>query len=253
SDIYVDVKPVSNGFEAHACNCKPPLQSDQMGCSDDDCLNRHATFQLLILLILFSFIIYNFGNQEIQKHQDFRHLKKFPTQECGLGVKATKPLKAGQFIIEYVGEVMSELEFRRRMSTLYSHMQHHYCLSLEGGVVIDGYKSGNISRLINHSCSPNCQMQKWNVNGVYRIGLFALKDVEPNEELTYDYNFHAYNVNTQQACKCGSSNCRLVVGGRSQKDSSSNRKGSYCFTMHLTSNDRLNWVSLMIELGQFIV
>ena len=38
-----------------------------------------------------------------------------------------------------------------------------------------------------------------NVNGVYRIGLFALKDIRPGEELTYDYNFKAFNMDDQVA------------------------------------------------------
>lgn len=35
------------------------------------------------------------------------------------------------------------------------------------------------------------------VNGVYRIGLFALKDVNSGTELTYDYNFHSFNTEEQ--------------------------------------------------------
>ena len=36
-----------------------------------------------------------------------------------------------------------------------------------------------------------------NVNGLYRIGLFALVDIDANTELTYDYNFHSYNLDSQ--------------------------------------------------------
>lgn len=36
-----------------------------------------------------------------------------------------------------------------------------------------------------------------NVNGVYRMALFALADIPPGCELTYDYNFHAYNLHSQ--------------------------------------------------------
>lgn len=35
------------------------------------------------------------------------------------------------------------------------------------------------------------------VNGVYRIGLFALKDINSGTELTYDYNFHSFNTEEQ--------------------------------------------------------
>ena len=67
----------------------------------------------------------------------------------------------GEFITEYVGEVVSEREFRRRMTEQYCNERHHYCVHLDSGVVIDGYRMGNVSRLINHSCQPNCEMQKW--------------------------------------------------------------------------------------------
>jgi len=30
---------------------------------------------------------------------------------------------------------------------------------------------------MNHSCQPNCETQKWNVNGDIRIGLFAIDDI----------------------------------------------------------------------------
>lgn len=67
----------------------------------------------------------------------------------------------GQFILEYLGEVVSEAEFRRRMMEEYSQERHHYCLNLDSGAVIDGYRMGDIGRYVNHSCEPNCEMQKW--------------------------------------------------------------------------------------------
>jgi len=73
------------------------------------------------------------------------------------------------FIIEYCGEVVSETEFKRRMVEEYAHERHHYCLNLDGGTVIDGYRMGNISRFINHSCEPNCEMQKWWVGSCLRV------------------------------------------------------------------------------------
>ena len=36
-------------------------------------------------------------------------------------------------------------------------------------------------------------MQKWCVNGLFRMALFALRDIDANEELTYDYNFALFN------------------------------------------------------------
>lgn len=51
-----------------------------------------------------------------------------------------------------------------------------------------------LGRFVNHSCEPNCEMQKWSVNGLFRMALFALRDIGADEELGYDYNFSLFNA-----------------------------------------------------------
>lgn len=51
--------------------------------------------------------------------------------------------------------------FRSRMMEQYFSHSGHYCLNLDSGMVIDSYRMGNEARFINHSCEPNCEMQKW--------------------------------------------------------------------------------------------
>ncbi|XP_032948058.1 histone-lysine N-methyltransferase ASH1L isoform X2 [Rhinolophus ferrumequinum] len=212
SNVYVDVKPLS-GYEATTCNCKKPDDDTGKGCVDD-CLNR----------MIFAECSPNTCpcgeqccNQRIQRHEWVQCLERFRAEEKGWGIRTKEPLKAGQFIIEYLGEVVSEQEFRNRMIEQYHNHSDHYCLNLDSGMVIDSYRMGNEARFINHSCDPNCEMQKWSVNGVYRIGLYALKDVPAGTELTYDYNFHSFNVEKQQLCKCGFEKCRGIIGGKSQR------------------------------------
>ncbi|XP_059269738.1 histone-lysine N-methyltransferase ASH1L isoform X1 [Mustela nigripes] len=212
SNVYVDVKPLS-GYEATTCNCKKPEDDSGKGCVDD-CLNR----------MIFAECSPNTCpcgeqccNQRIQRHEWVQCLERFRAEEKGWGIRTKEPLKAGQFIIEYLGEVVSEQEFRNRMIEQYHNHSDHYCLNLDSGMVIDSYRMGNEARFINHSCDPNCEMQKWSVNGVYRIGLYALKDVPAGTELTYDYNFHSFNVEKQQLCKCGFEKCRGIIGGKSQR------------------------------------
>jgi len=43
--------------------------------------------------------------------------------------------------------------------------------------IIDAGPKGNLSRFMNNSCEPNCETQKWTVNGDLRIGLFATKNI----------------------------------------------------------------------------
>lgn len=157
SNVYVDVKPLS-GYEATTCNCKKPDDDDiRKGCVDD-CLNR----------MIFAECSPNTCpcgeqccNQRIQRHEWVQCLERFRAEEKGWGIRTKEPLKAGQFIIEYLGEVVSEQEFRNRMIEQYHNHSDHYCLNLDSGMVIDSYRMGNEARFINHSCDPNCEMQKW--------------------------------------------------------------------------------------------
>jgi histone-lysine N-methyltransferase NSD2 len=59
---------------------------------------------------------------------------------------------------------------------------------------------------MNHSCDPNCITQKWTVNGDTRVGLFALRDVEPGTELTFNYQLESVG-DIKKKCLCGAKNC----------------------------------------------
>ncbi|XP_036423085.1 histone-lysine N-methyltransferase ASH1L [Colossoma macropomum] len=212
SNVYVDVKPLS-GYEATTCNCRHPEKHNDKGCLDD-CLNRMIFAECSPSTCPCG---EQCDNQRIQRHEWVQCLERFRTEGKGWGIRTKEPLRSGQFIIEYLGEVVSEQEFRSRMMEQYFSHSGQYCLNLDSGMVIDSYRMGNEARFINHSCEPNCEMQKWSVNGVYRIGLFALKDMDSGTELTYDYNFHSFNTEEQQVCKCGSEGCRGIIGGKSQR------------------------------------
>ncbi|XP_078288124.1 histone-lysine N-methyltransferase ASH1L [Rhinoraja longicauda] len=212
SNVFVDVKPLS-GCEPTTCNCKRPNNPVDRSCMED-CLNRMIFAECAPSTCPCEEYC---CNQRIQRHEWVQCLERFRAEGKGWGIRTKETLKAGQFIIEYLGEVVSEQEFRNRMIEQYQNHNDHYCLNLDSGMVIDSYRMGNEARFINHSCSPNCEMQKWSVNGVYRIGLFALKDVIAGTELTYDYNFHSFNLEKQQLCMCGAERCRGIIGGRSQR------------------------------------
>lgn len=54
---------------------------------------------------------------------------------------------------------------------------------------------GNESRFVNHSCDPNLEVVRWKLADYdeYQIGLFALRDIEAKEELSYDYGWQAFS------------------------------------------------------------
>lgn len=54
---------------------------------------------------------------------------------------------------------------------------------------------GNESRFINHSCDPNLHVVRWKLADYdeYQIGLFAMREIDAEEELTYDYGWQAFS------------------------------------------------------------
>ena len=210
NNVFFDIKPLAN-FEAQACHCK---HEDGPPSCGEDCINRMTYSECDPRLCPLGD---KCTNNQIQKHRGVSGLERFMTEEKGWGVRAKAQVQTGEFVMEYVGEVVSEKEFKLRMLTEYVDDTHHYCLHLDGGAVIDGHRMGGECRFVNHSCRPNCEMQKWTVNGLYRMALFTLRDIEVGEELTYDYNFSLFNPHEGQVCRCGAVDCRGVIGGRTQR------------------------------------
>lgn len=90
-------------------------------------------------------------------------------------------------------------------------------MAFDQNMIIDA-TTGSIARFVNHSCDPNCRMEKWIVHGQPRMALFAgEKPIMTGDELTYDYNFDPFSAKNVQKCLCGSANCRGVLGPKVSK------------------------------------
>ena len=82
------------------------------------------------------------------------------------------------------------------------------------GFILDATR-GSIARFVNHSCDPNCYIDKKYVNGVPRMALYAGDNgIMTGEEVTYDYKFEAYNRENDRECHCGSAKCRGTLGAK---------------------------------------
>ena len=89
---------------------------------------------------------------------------------------------------------------------------HTYLFAVDDDVVIDAAVNGNDARFINHSCDPNCDAV---IDGG-RIWIETIRDVEPGEELAYDYAYVLEERHTPAAkkrfpCTCGSPGCRGTI------------------------------------------
>ncbi|KAL5703167.1 hypothetical protein ACHQM5_028294 [Ranunculus cassubicifolius] len=127
------------------------------------------------------------------------------------GVFARNPHKAGDMVIEYIGELVRPSIADRREHFIYNSLvgAGTYMFRIDDERVIDATRAGSIAHLINHSCEPNCYSRVITIHGEEHIIIFAKRDITTSEELTYDYRF--FSIGEQLACYCGFPRCRGVV------------------------------------------
>eukprot|EP01125_Pyxidicula_operculata_P021050 TRINITY_DN796_c0_g1_i4.p1 TRINITY_DN796_c0_g1~~TRINITY_DN796_c0_g1_i4.p1 ORF type:complete len:367 (-),score=53.23 TRINITY_DN796_c0_g1_i4:8-1108(-) len=143
----------------------------------------------------------------------------------GFGVITKQDISAGQLVIEYVGEVMKIDRWFDRLDEEVDTKKNFYFIAIDANVGIDASAKGNIARFINHSCDPNCITEKWTVNGEWRLGIFANRDIPKGTEVTYDYQFELFGQKMQK-CLCQSRNCKGVIGVCSDDSSDSDDNSS---------------------------
>lgn len=126
------------------------------------------------------------------------------------GLYALEPIAAKEMIIEYVGEsIRQQVAEHRERSYLKTGIGSSYLFRIDENTVIDATKKGAIARFINHCCSPSCTAKIIKVEGKKRIVIYALRDIEANEELTYDYKFEReINDSERIRCLCGAPGCK---------------------------------------------
>ena len=127
----------------------------------------------------------------------------------GKGVFALVPIAAGERIIEYKGHVLTWKQAQRQHPHDPSEPNHTFFFHIDDKHVIDGKDHGNAAKWINHACGPNCEADE--VEG--RVFINALRDIAPEEELSYDYGLildgrHTAKVKKEFACRCGTPECR---------------------------------------------
>jgi len=127
----------------------------------------------------------------------------------GKGVYAIRPIKAGDKVLEYKGEIITWKKAEARHPHDASQPNHTFYFHLDDGHVIDAKHTGNSAKWINHSCEPNLEASQDD----YRIFLNALRDIKVGEELSYDYGLvidirKTTRVKKDSVCSCRAINCR---------------------------------------------
>jgi len=130
----------------------------------------------------------------------------------GLGAFATQSIPAGVRLVEYAGERLTPAAADARYPDVDGQRHHTYLFAIDEDVVIDAAVNGNAARFINHSCAPNCDA----VIDYGRIWIESIHDIEPGEELAYDYAYilderHTPAAKRRFPCHCGAVTCRGTI------------------------------------------
>jgi SET domain-containing protein len=111
----------------------------------------------------------------------------------GRGVFALKPIHKGEMVLTFSGPLVH----RARLDNNDYHLQ----------IAEDRYlgASGREDDYVNHSCAPNSGFQGG-------LTLVALRDIEKNEEITWDYSTAIDEEDFPGfPCRCGATACRGAV------------------------------------------
>lgn len=124
----------------------------------------------------------------------------------GSGVFACRRLVAGSLIGRYEGRRYSAAQVRAR------DWDHRltYVFGLSDGSVIDGSDGGNATRLINHSCAPNCvAYEVEDDSGQLHVEIEVLRPIGRGQELFLDYSLGVAEADPADfGCHCGATLCR---------------------------------------------
>lgn len=121
-----------------------------------------------------------------------------PSPIDGHGVFAAEPIPARRKIGEMRGELISVAEARRRIKG----RARIHMVEVSERRAIDATDSNGPLRYVNHSCQPNAVLRIRQG----RAEFYAIRDIEPGEELTADYGESHHEGRLR--CACGAPNCK---------------------------------------------
>lgn len=141
----------------------------------------------------------------MKKNNGYKLLK---SSNKGEGVYATKQFHENDIVM--IGSIEEE------------NVEKNHSHASQMGEFRHALHAGLISK-VNHSCDPNCGI-KVNVAGAHDF--VAMKTIEIEDEITFDYAMRNYRIeHFPKKCCCGSKNCRGSITG--WKDLPGNFKSDY--------------------------
>lgn len=122
-------------------------------------------------------------------------------EKGGKAIIATRPIAKGEIVCVWGGTVEDEESFNALPAA-----QRAHSVQVEEGLYLAVLSLDEPASYFNHSCNPNTGFSG-------QIALAAMRDIQPGEELTFDYALCDTSPYDEFECQCGSRNCRHKVTG----------------------------------------
>eukprot|EP00980_Cylindrotheca_fusiformis_P013148 scaffold3315_cov98-Cylindrotheca_fusiformis.AAC.2 len=146
------------------------------------------------------------GNKRIQKKQ-WKQFRVINAGKKGRGLELLEDVVKGDLITEYCGRAINK-KFLPRLFQRYGNERKLYIMALDKDIYLDARSTGSLARYINHSCEPNCVVERWKVKGIIRAIVVAKQDMAAGTELSFDYQWERKRGRAPTKCHCQSLSCR---------------------------------------------
>ena len=136
-------------------------------------------------------------------------MKIFPSFRHGWGVFSSEDIPTMTIMAEYRGESQKILDLNQ-IENFYRFLgKDLFLFKLNEQKIIDATFQGNLGRLINHSCNPNCFSKKINHSGKNYILIINHRSLKNLEEIDYDYRINSDDHDSEQVlCDCNTFFCK---------------------------------------------
>ncbi len=141
----------------------------------------------------------------------------------GRGLFAIRPIRKGEIVAIKGGHILDRTTLRRVRGDIEESF-----IQIEDGLYIGAVRRSEVrgnKLFLNHSCQPNVGIRG-------QITFVALRNIQPGEELTYDWGMEE-NSRERVVCLCRSRNCRGVLTGQDWKGRDLQRRYKGFFSAYL--------------------
>jgi uncharacterized protein len=114
----------------------------------------------------------------------------------GQGVFTAEGVRKGAPVLKCTGRIVSLSEIKDGMRAMQIGPDKY---------LVEDPKYPSLDDFLNHSCAPNLGFLRGDLT------LYALRDIEAGEELSFDYSATMNERGWSMECRCGSEKCRSQV------------------------------------------